>query len=96
MTLISVSSLTSTGARYKIRGVLPMPSLPDDGVELASSLNDHCVTTNRRDSEQYSPPASRQRKRIAPPFVRRQMSMAELDMPRGPDALSSTKAPTSQ
>ncbi|VDN95990.1 unnamed protein product [Rodentolepis nana] len=84
-----ISSTANTG--YKIRGITPMPSLPDDGVELENSRNDKCTTNDQKGTRRYSPPPMGQQKRMPPPFVRRQMSMAELDMPRGPAALSSIK-----
>ncbi|VDL28613.1 unnamed protein product [Hymenolepis diminuta] len=93
--LVSCLSGSTTNAGYKIRGIVPMPSLPDDGVELANSLNDNCTMSDQSCPRRYSPPPMQQQKRVGPPFVRRQMSMAELDMPRGPAAFSSIKPSSS-
>ncbi|KAM3175273.1 hypothetical protein ACTXT7_008834 [Hymenolepis weldensis] len=93
--LVSCLGSSATNVGYKIRGIVPMPSLPDDGVELANSFNDNCTTSDQNCPRRYSPPPVQQQKRMGPPFVRRQMSMAELDMPRGPAAFSSIKPSSS-
>ncbi|KAL5111078.1 hypothetical protein TcWFU_000001 [Taenia crassiceps] len=94
-----VSCLTSSGASRGLK--LPMASLPDEegsssgGGGRDDDINE--VGENRLGTgdRRYSPPLTRQQKRVVPPFVWRQMSMAELDMPRGPAAFSSAKPPTS-
>ncbi|VDK35545.1 unnamed protein product [Taenia asiatica] len=99
-----ISCLTSSGAggAYK----LSIASLSDEESEISgvgggddddAEFSDNLFGAgDRQVLRRYFPfPVTRQQKRIVPPFVWRQMSMAELDMPCGPAAFRSVKLSTS-